>query len=59
MTVDDIVDEVLDKMLEEYEKVGFKVKDPEKFKMAHERWLRMHIITALLEALSEWREKRK
>jgi len=50
MTLDDIVDEILDQMLEEYKQVC-KVKDEEAWREANERWLRLHVYTAILEAL--------
>ena len=50
MTIDDIVDQILDQMLEAYSKTH-TVKDPEAWKEAHRRWLLAHIYEALLEQI--------
>jgi len=55
LTVEDIVDEILDEMLKRQIKAGQTIKNPERWKEAHRRWLLPRVTTAILEALQGFR----
>jgi len=55
-SVEDIVDVIVDEMYRRQVKAGVSIKDPEKWKNAHKRWLRPRVVSALLEELGAVRE---
>jgi hypothetical protein len=51
LTVEDIVDEILDEMLKRQIKSGQTIINPERWKEAHKRWLLPRVTMAIQERL--------
>jgi hypothetical protein len=58
-SVEDIVDEILDEMLKRQLKAGQSIRNPERWKEAHKRWLLPRVTTAILEALQGFKVEKE